>query len=52
MKKLVILVFPFFLLFGCGADPSIDNDTVKEPIEGKLPHQQLRNLNLFQQKLI
>ena len=37
MKKLVILVFPFFFLFGCGADPSIDNDTVKEPIEEETP---------------
>lgn len=37
MKKLAILVFPIFLLFGCGADPSIDNDTVKEPIEGETP---------------
>lgn len=37
MKKLVVLVFPFFFLFGCGADPSIDNDTVKEPIEGETP---------------
>ena len=37
MKKLVVLVFPFFFLFGCGADPSIDNDTVKEPIEEETP---------------